>query len=779
MSEVNKELIPLLVTRGIIVFPGCSEQLDVGRLFSMNAVTTSLNSFDGRIVICSQKDPNKNEINLDSIYQYGSLCNISSVREQKGFYRIKITALSRVKLKDTNLTLVDDADYMKTDFDVVETINDEDVKIEETLMSQIVELLSRFGATTLPPSVINKLQKGITSEELSNQLCQYFPISLENKQKMLEEKEITARLRFIYQALEEMKDAAEIEKNINRRVREKTDKQQKEYILREKLKATQDELNQMMGNDEEDEEQEILRKLEEQDYPEEVSKKIKKELQRYKQMPGASLEASMAKTYIDWLVDLPWSKKTEDNDSLENVVKVLDEDHYGLEKVKDRIIEYLAVKSVTNSLKAPIICLYGPPGVGKTSLARSVARALGRKFVKASLGGLYDESEIRGNRRTYLGANPGKIIQSMRKAGSINPVFLIDEIDKMTKDQKGDPAAALLEVLDPEQTFQDNFLEEEYDLSNVMFIATANDLENIPGPLRDRLEIIELKGYTELEKLDIAKKHLIPSIIKEHGLLSDNIKFDDEIIIYIINHYTKEAGVRELRRQISKIIRKIVTSIVTTNIKVNGLVINKNNIEKYLGRPKYFYNHNNINQLGVVNALTYTNFGGEVLPVEISYFKGNGQIILTGNLGDVLKESAKIAISYLKVNAKKFNIDYELLCNSDIHIHIPQGESRKEGPSAGITITTALISIFTNNKIPRNYAMTGEISLRGNVLPIGSLREKTIGAVKHGIDTIFIPDENSKDLENIPDEIKQNVKFIPVKNYIEIYNYIFKKKENK
>ena len=343
MSEVNKELIPLLVTRGIIVFPGCSEQLDVGRLFSMNAVTTSLNSFDGRIVICSQKDPNKNEINLDSIYQYGSLCNISSVREQKGFYRIKITALSRVKLKDTNLTLVDDADYMKTDFDVVETINDEDVKIEETLMSQIVELLSRFGATTLPPSVINKLQKGITSEELSNQLCQYFPISLENKQKMLEEKEITARLRFIYQALEEMKDAAEIEKNINRRVREKTDKQQKEYILREKLKATQDELNQMMGNDEEDEEQEILRKLEEQDYPEEVSKKIKMELQRYKQMPGASLEASMAKTYIDWLVDLPWSKKTEDNDSLENVVKVLDEDHYGLEKVKQRIVEYLAV----------------------------------------------------------------------------------------------------------------------------------------------------------------------------------------------------------------------------------------------------------------------------------------------------------------------------------------------------------------------------------------------------------------------------------------------------
>lgn len=762
MSEVNKELIPLLVTRGIIVFPGCSEQLDVGRLFSMNAVTTSLNSFDGRIVICSQKDPNKNEINLDSIYQYGSLCNISSVREQKGFYRIKITALSRVKLKDTNLTLVDDADYMKTDFDVVETINDEDVKIEETLMSQIVELLSRFGATTLPPSVINKLQKGITSEELSNQLCQYFPISLENKQKMLEEKEITARLRFIYQALEEMKDAAEIEKNINRRVREKTDKQQKEYILREKLKATQDELNQMMGNDEEDEEQEILRKLEEQDYPEEVSKKIKKELQRYKQMPGASLEASMAKTYIDWLVDLPWSKKTEDNDSLENVVKVLDEDHYGLEKVKQRIVEYLAVKKMTNSLKAPIICLYGPPGVGKTSLAKSVARALERRFVKASLGGLYDEAELRGHRRTYVGAMPGKIIKGIKNAGVCNPVFLLDEIDKMASSNKGDPSSALLEILDPEQNifFQDNYIEENYDLSNVLFICTANYLQNIPAPLRDRLELIELNSYTDIEKLNICKSHLIEKQSKLNGLKEGQVSFEDDAVQFVIDYYTREAGVRELERQISTLCRKAVVEFLTKK-ETTHINIDIEKVKSYLGTYKYEYSKKEkSNQVGVVTGLAYTEFGGDILPIEVTYFEGKGELVITGNLGNVMKESATIALDYVKSKASKYNIDPKFFESHGIHIHVPEGAVPKDGPSAGIALTTAVISCLTNTKVKSTVAMTGEVNLRGQALAIGGLKEKSLAALRSGIKTIVIPRDNQKDISDLPHEVKSKLEIV-------------------
>ena len=488
MSKENNQLLPLLITRGIIVFPGCNDQLDVGRVFSINAVSSALSDFDGKIIIVSQKDPNEDKISLDSIFQYGSLCTITSVREQKNLYKIKVSSIARVKLKNADLSLKDDKDYLKSDFDVVESSVVNDQKLETSLVDEIINLLSKFSASTLPPTLINRLQKGISAEDLTNQLSQFFPFTFQDKEKLLEEVDVVNRLEFILGILEEIKNANEIEKSINRRVRDKTDKQQREFILREKLRATQDELNEVIGESEEDEEQEILKKLEEQEYPEEVKKKIKKEFQRYKVLPAASLEASMSKTYIDWLVDLPWSKKTEDNNSLENVVKVLDEDHYGLEKVKERIVEYLAVKQMTNSLKAPIICLYGPPGVGKTSLAKSVARALGRKFVKASLGGLYDEAELRGHRRTYVGAMPGKIIKGIKNAGACNPVFLLDEIDKMASSNKGDPSSALLEILDPEQNifFQDNYIEENYDLSNVLFICTANYLQNIPAPLRDR-----------------------------------------------------------------------------------------------------------------------------------------------------------------------------------------------------------------------------------------------------------------------------------------------------
>lgn len=780
MSDQNNEKMPLLVTRGIIVFPDCSEQLDVGRVFSLNAVTRSLSDFDGKIVICSQIDPDSEEIKEETIYGFGTLCNISTVREQKGFYKIRVTGIARVRLKDADLSLNGADDYLKTDFDVIESIDGSDEKNESALMDQIVNLLSHFGGTNLPPSLINRLQKGISAEDLSNQLCHYLLVSPSDKERMLEEANITRRLEFLVGLLEQMKNATEIEKSINRRVRDKTDKQQKEYILREKLKATQDELNEVIGENEDDEENEILQKLDSQDYPEEVRKKIKKELQRYKVLPAASLEASMAKTYIDWLVDLPWSIRTEDNDSLENVVKVLDEDHYGLEKVKERIVEYIAVKQMTNSLKAPIICLYGPPGVGKTSLAKSVARALGRKFVKASLGGLYDEAELRGHRRTYVGAMPGKIIKGIKNAGVCNPVFLLDEIDKMASSNKGDPSSALLEILDPEQNiyFQDNYIEENYDLSNVMFICTANYLQNIPAPLRDRLELIELNSYTDIEKLNIAKSHLIGKQEKANGLKEGKLSFDDEAIQYIIDYYTREAGVRELERQISSICRKAVVEFIK-NPKLERIQVTVDQVRKYLGTNKYEYSKKEkSSQVGVVTGLAYTEFGGDILPIEVTYFEGKGELVITGNLGNVMKESATIAIDYVRANAVKYGIDPKFFESHGIHIHVPEGAVPKDGPSAGIALTTAVVSCLTNTKVKSTVAMTGEVNLRGQALPIGGLKEKSLAALRSGLKTILIPRDNFKDISDLPHEVKSKLEIILMDNVDDALAVAFEKSDD-
>lgn len=777
MSKENNQLLPLLITRGIIVFPGCNDQLDVGRVFSINAVSSALSDFDGKIIIVSQKDPNEDEISLDSIFQYGSLCTITSVREQKNLYKIKVSSIARVKLKNADLSLKDDKDYLKSDFDVVESSVVNDQKLETSLVDEIINLLSKFSASTLPPTLINRLQKGISAEDLTNQLSQFFPFTFQDKEKLLEEVDVVNRLEFILGILEEIKNANEIEKSINRRVRDKTDKQQREFILREKLRATQDELNEVIGESEEDEEQEILKKLEEQEYPEEVKKKIKKEFQRYKVLPAASLEASMSKTYIDWLVDLPWSKKTEDNNSLENVVKVLDEDHYGLEKVKERIVEYLAVKQMTNSLKAPIICLYGPPGVGKTSLAKSVARALGRKFVKASLGGLYDEAELRGHRRTYVGAMPGKIIKGIKNAGVCNPVFLLDEIDKMASSNKGDPSSALLEILDPEQNifFQDNYIEENYDLSNVLFICTANYLQNIPAPLRDRLELIELNSYTDIEKMNIAKSHLISKQEKANGLKEGQISFSDESIQFIIDYYTREAGVRELERQISSICRKAVVEFIR-NPSLEHISIDVDKVKEYLGTYKYEYSKKEKqSQVGVVTGLAYTEFGGDILPIEVNYFEGKGELVITGNLGNVMKESATIAIDYVKANAKKYGIDPKFFETHGIHIHVPEGAVPKDGPSAGIALTTCVISSLTNTKVKASVAMTGEVNLRGQALPIGGLKEKSLAALRSGLKTIIIPKDNQKDLADLPHEVKSKLEIILMENVDDALEVAFEK----
>jgi ATP-dependent Lon protease len=553
---------------------------------------------------------------------------------------------------------------------------------------------------------------------------------------------------------------AEVDQNISEKVRINSEKAQKEYFLREKMKAIKEELGE--GKDDEHGPDAIKSKLEKNPYPENVKAKVKRELKRFEMMPESSLEASLIMSYIDTLLAAPWYQKTEDNDDLNNVRKILDEDHFGLEKVKKRIIEYLAVKKMTGNLKAPILCFYGPPGTGKTSLAKSIARALDRKFFKASLGGVSDESEIRGHRRTYVGSMPGRIIQGMTKSGVTNPVFLLDEIDKVGGSSlHGDPSSALLEVLDPEQNFafNDNFIEEPYDLSNVLFIATANYLENVPAPLRDRLELIEVPSYTELEKIKIATGFLVPKEMKANGLAEGDIVFEEEAIKEIIEHYTMEAGVRNLERLIASICRKAVVDILSNPETKKPVVITVEKAIEYLGVEIFEGSKKEKeNQIGVVTGLAYTEFGGDILPIEVTYFPGKGGLVLTGKLGDVMKESATIALDYVRANAKKYHIDDEIFQKNDIHIHVPEGAVPKDGPSAGVAITTAIISCLSHTPVNANVAMTGEVTLRGKALAIGGLREKSLAALRSGIKEIIVPIDNKKDVSELPEEVKKTLK---------------------
>ena len=552
---------------------------------------------------------------------------------------------------------------------------------------------------------------------------------------------------------------AAVEDNISKKVQESAQRNQKEYILREKMKAIREELGE--GNDEEHSEDTILKKLEENPYPEAIKAKVKNELRRYRMMPESSIEASLIMNYIDTIFSIPWFEKTEDDEDLKHVQQVLDEDHYGLEKVKKRIIEYLAVKKMTGTLKAPILCFYGPPGCGKTSLGRSIARALGRKFFKTALGGISDEAEIRGHRRTYVGSLPGRIIHGMIKAGTVNPVFLLDEIDKLGgSSYRGDPSSALLEVLDPEQNFafNDNFVEEPYDLSNVLFICTANNLDNIPGPLRDRLELIEVPSYTEIEKIKIAKGFLIPKQTKLAGLKEEDIAFDDDSLKCLIEHYTMEAGVRQLERLVASCCRKAVVEILNNPDSEKPIRIGVDKVHEYQGVEIFEgTKKEKENQVGVVTGLAYTDFGGDILPIEVNYFPGKGGLILTGKLGEVMKESATIALDYVRANSKKYGIDDKIFAESDIHVHVPEGAVPKDGPSAGVAITTAIISCLTHTPVDANVAMTGEVTLRGNALPIGGLREKSLAAARSGIKRILVPVDNKKDVEELPEEVKKSL----------------------
>ena len=592
---------------------------------------------------------------------------------------------------------------------------------------------------------------------------------------MIEYTDVIDKMKLCLNEIEKLDIDGKIEFELDRAVSTAMDKNQREYVLREKMKAVKGMLKEFDGDDQDAVYEKALNENKDL-YPENIQQKIKVEMNRLKTMPAASQEASVVRTYLDLLVEMPWRVSSQDNEDLNNVQKILDEDHYGLVKQKERILEYLAVKAMTKSLKAPILCLYGPPGVGKTSLGVSIARALGRKFVKVSLGGVSDESEIRGHRRTYVGALPGKIVQGIRNAGVNNPLFLLDEIDKLEGGgYHGDPASAMLEVLDPEQNvaFQDNYLEETFDLSNVLFICTANDLSKIPEPLRDRLELIELNTYTKFEKMHIAKEHLINLELKENGIKPEMIEFEDDALDYIIEDYTREAGVRDLRRRIGKIMRKFAVKYLKDNT-FNHLVVTRDVVTDYLGKPPFIHTKNlSESQVGVVNGLAYTSYGGEILPIEVNLYPGKGTLIKTGSLGDVMKESMEIAFTYVKSIAQKYGAPADFFETHDFHIHAPEGATPKDGPSAGVAISTAILSAVINKPLRNDVGMTGEVDLRGNSMTIGGLREKSLAAVREHLKLILVPKGNHNDVVDLPEEVKNNLEIIEVSSVEDVIKYAF------
>lgn len=765
-NEKVQVSIPVVCTRGVIVFPNQEIIIDVGRKKSITALEEAKEHFDSHVFLVAQKEMSVEDPQLEDLYEVGTLCTIQNIRHMDGYLRVKFKGLERASI--VNLTYTDEMVFGN----VTPLVDVHQEELEEmALVRKVAKQLeeNEMVIQSIPKDAIARLAEGISAPQLADQIGQIFPFSVEVKQTLLETVEVNERLLLILQEMEKEKTLSDIENTISEKVKTRIDENQREYYLREKLRAIKEELGDVP--DRESDSDEYRKMIKENPYPEHVKEKALEELSRYEMLPSASGESGVVKSYLDWLLKLPWWQESEDNTDLKKAQDVLDEDHFGLEKVKERIMEYLAVKTMTNSLKAPIICLVGPPGVGKTSLSKSVARALERKFVKISLGGVKDESEIRGHRRTYLGSMPGRFIQGMKKAGTINPVFLIDEIDKMASDYKGDPASAMLEVLDPEQNamFSDHYLEETYDLSKVLFIATANYIENIPSALKDRLEIINLSSYTELEKVEIAKRHLVPKQLNENGLKPSQLKISDDMLLYMIQYYTRESGVRQLERVIAKVARKVVLAILKDGKK--KVTLNKKTIQEYLGNEIFEYGKRETkDQIGTVTGLAYTSFGGDVLQVEVNHFDGKGKLVITGQLGDVMKESASIAYDYVRANAKKYKIDASMFEKQDIHIHVPEGAVPKDGPSAGVTLTTALVSSLSNIPVRKEVAMTGEVTLRGNVLPIGGLKEKSMAAHRCGITTIVMPKGNVKDLDDIPTTVKEAIEFIPVDHVSQVLN---------
>lgn len=754
--EREKRVLPLIPLRGLTIFPNMVIHFDVGREKSIAALEEAM--LNGQyIALCTQKDVKTEYPKDDEIYEVGTLASIKQILKLPGeSVRVLVEGEKRVKI----LEYKQYDPYIMVEVEIVEDDEGEITDEHEALMRMTKDLFSQYVKVSgvLPPEVIANVEDILSPGRLGDVISSYISLNGEKKQEILESIDEKVRLENIIEILKKEIDIIRLEKKLNQKVKKNIDKVQKEYYLKEQLKVIQEEL----GEDDEDKKaiKSYKSKINKAKMPKEVKEKALSEVNRLKTVGGYSSEGGVIKSYLDWLVELPWSKETKDILDVEKAKKVLDDEHYGLKDVKERILEYIAVKSISKSPKGPILCLVGPPGVGKTSIARSIAKAVNRNFVRMSLGGVNDEADIRGHRKTYIGAIPGRIIYGLKQAGSKNPLFLLDEIDKISNSYKGNPADALLEVLDAEQnaTFRDHYLEVDFDLSKVMFIITANTLETIPRPLLDRMEVIEVSGYTTEEKFNIAKKHLVPKELKEHDI-EGKIVFSDKALYSIIENYTRESGVRNLERKIARVIRRAIKEIVEGKKKKINITIN--HIKKYLGEEVYRIDEiENKDKVGVVNGMAWTAYGGDTLPVEAVVMPGNGKLILTGQLGDVMQESAKAAFSYVRANCEKYGIDVDFYKNKDIHIHAPEGAVPKDGPSAGVAMITSMVSALSGRPVRHNVAMTGEITLTGKVLPIGGLKEKTLASYRAGIDTIIIPKKNKKDLDKVPKNVLNNIKVI-------------------
>lgn len=762
MSEtkkiIKKQVLPLLPLRGLTVFPYMILHFDVGRVKSIKALEEAMIN-NQLIFLVTQKDARDDLPGTDDIYTIGTISRVKQLLKLPGdTIRVLVEGISRAEVCE--FTQIEPF-FMAEVEEKIYVEQDENKAEIEALKRRVLSIFEEYSKLNnrISPETVLSVMNIEDPEQLADIITSNLILKVEQKQEILNEFQPRLRLEKLLETLIREIDIMQIERDINIKVRKQIDKTQKEYYLREQLKAIQNELGDKEGITGEVEE--YKRKLAEGNFGEEVEKKVLKELDRLLKMPSGSAEGSVIRTYLDWILDLPWNKKTKEIIDLNRSQEILDEDHYGLEKVKERVIEYIAIRKLKNDLKGPILCLAGPPGVGKTSIAKSIARALNRNYVRMSLGGVRDEAEIRGHRRTYVGAMPGRIISALKQAGSKNPLILLDEIDKMSSDFRGDPASAMLEVLDSEQNFafRDHYLELPFDLSDVLFITTANNLDTVPRPLLDRMEVIPISSYTEEEKVNIAIKYLFPKQIKEHGFKKSNLIVDEKTVRELINCYTREAGVRGLERQIASICRKVAKKLVSTKQKT--VKVTTTTLEKYLGAKKYKYDKaNEKDEIGVATGLAWTPVGGDTLSIEITLMDGNGKLELTGQLGDVMKESARAAMSYIRSRAELFGIEKDFHSKYDIHIHVPEGAIPKDGPSAGITLATAMVSALTDTPVRRNVAMTGEITLRGRVLPIGGLKEKVLAAHRAGIDTIIIPADNKKDLDDIPDNVRKKIKFV-------------------
>jgi ATP-dependent Lon protease len=767
-SKQKSRSIPLLPLRGLLVYPSMVLHLDVGREKSVKALEQCMID-DHMILLCSQSEINIEEPTQEDIYQVGTIAKVRQMLKlPNGTIRVLVEGVNRAEIEQY---LPNDNYYevLARELHEGQTNDSELDALMRAVLSQFEHYINLSKKVT--PETLAAVSDIEQPGRLADVITSHLSLKIKDKQDILETVEVRPRLEKLMDFLNNEREVLELERKISQRVKKQMEKTQKEYYLREQMKAIQKELGDKEGRAGEVEE--LRAGLAEAELPEKIAAKVEKEIDRLEKMPASSAEGAVIRTYVEWLLALPWSKFTEDDLDIERAEKILDDDHYGLEKPKERVLEYLAVQKLVKKLKGPILCLVGPPGVGKTSLARSIAKSLGREFVRVSLGGVRDEAEIRGHRRTYVGAMPGRILQGMRNAGSSNPVFLLDEIDKMAMDFRGDPSSALLEVLDPEQnaTFSDHYIELPFDLSNVMFVTTANVMHNIPRPLLDRMELLHIPGYTELEKLQIAERHLFPKQKRDHGLEEDQLVLESDALMSLIRHYTRESGVRSMEQQLAAICRKAAKAIVA-NAEAAPFVVDAARLKDLLGPSRFRHGMAEVeDQIGAATGLAWTEVGGDTLVIEVTIMPGSGKLTLTGQLGDVMKESAQAAYSYTRSRVNELGIDPQFHEKNDIHVHIPEGAIPKDGPSAGITLATALISALTNRKVSREVAMTGEITLRGRVLPIGGLKEKSLAAHRAGIKKVLMPIDNERDLRDIPESVRADMTFVPVAHMDEVLKH--------